>query len=102
MTILGQAEHVVNVERQGEHGDPVPNLERDATMWSAILGVDVTAEQVALCMIASQDGSCVVGQRATPRQPGGHRRVRSHYRDDLGKEQHTCAEYGRRHCGLNS
>lgn len=52
MSVLNDAQQAVAVDRQLEHGDPVPNLERTAQMWSAILGVQVDAQQVALCMIS--------------------------------------------------
>ena len=39
-------------ERGKTYGDPRPNLERTAALWSAILGHPVTAHQVALCMVA--------------------------------------------------
>lgn len=40
-------------DRQDTHGHPSVNLGRTGRMWAAILGVpDVTAQQVALCMIA--------------------------------------------------
>jgi hypothetical protein len=40
------------VEERGEHyGDPRPNHERIAAMWSAYLGHPVTAHDVAVCMI---------------------------------------------------
>lgn len=39
-------------ERGKTYGDPRPNLERTAALWSAILGTTVDAHQVALCMVA--------------------------------------------------
>jgi hypothetical protein len=38
-------------ERGRAYGHPRPNHERIAALWSVILGVPVTAEQAALCMI---------------------------------------------------
>lgn len=38
-------------DRQRQYGHPVYNFARTAQIMSAILGVDVTAEQAALCMI---------------------------------------------------
>ena len=37
-------------DRNDAHGDPLPNHARIALIWSAILGVEVTPTQVALCM----------------------------------------------------
>lgn len=40
------------VEQRAEHyGDPRPNMERTAALWSAYLGHEVTAHDVAVCMI---------------------------------------------------
>lgn len=38
--------------RADEYGTPWQNHERIAVMWTAILGVEVEPEQVALCMAA--------------------------------------------------
>jgi len=38
-------------ERGRAYGHPRPNHERIAALWSVILGVPVTPEQAALCMI---------------------------------------------------
>ena len=38
-------------DRQRKYGHPLFNMTRTAQIFSAILGIDVTAEQVALCMI---------------------------------------------------
>lgn len=50
--VLQEAGQIVQGVRYDEHGHPGPNLERAALMWSAILKAEVTAEEVALCMIA--------------------------------------------------
>jgi hypothetical protein len=49
--IAGYAAQLVSEERQGEYGHPLDNYNRAAQIWSVILGAEVTAEQVALCMI---------------------------------------------------
>ena len=49
--IAGYAAHLVYEERQGEFGHPLDNYNRAAQIWSVILVAEVTAEQVALCMI---------------------------------------------------
>lgn len=49
--IAAYAARLVSDDRQGEYGHPLDNLDRAARIWSVILGADVTAEQVALCMV---------------------------------------------------
>ena len=48
--ILTDAEALINGERAREYGTPTANFTKIAVGWSAILGADVTAEQVSLCM----------------------------------------------------
>ena len=50
--ILEKADEFISATRDEVYGDPRKNHARIAEMWSAILGVDVTAEEVVLCMIA--------------------------------------------------
>ena len=38
-------------ERAQHYGNPKPNMERTAALWSAYLGHTVTAHDVAICMI---------------------------------------------------
>lgn len=38
-------------ERAAHYGDPKPNMERTAALWSAYLGHRVTAHDVAMCMV---------------------------------------------------
>lgn len=52
MNILQEADKLVNGDRQDDYGHPWHDFSRTAKMWSALLGVDVTPEQVGLCMIA--------------------------------------------------
>ena len=46
------AANLVSRERQDSYGHPLDDFTRQGRMWEAILGIPVTAEQVALCMIA--------------------------------------------------
>lgn len=40
------------VEQRAEHyGDPRPNMERTAALWSAYIGTDISAHDVAVCMM---------------------------------------------------
>lgn len=50
--ILEEANELVNGARQAAYGHPLDDFTRTAKMWSAILGHEVTAEQVGLCMCA--------------------------------------------------
>lgn len=45
------AAELVSGERQEAYGHPLDNFERAAKIWSVILGCDVSAEQVSLCMV---------------------------------------------------
>ncbi len=47
-----EANRIVNGDRQESYGHPLDQWTRAAAMWSAILGVEVTAEKALLCMIA--------------------------------------------------
>jgi len=51
-SILPEAEKLVHGDRNETYGHPLDDFSRTATMWGAILGRTVTAEQVGLCMIA--------------------------------------------------
>ena len=51
-TVLEEADELVNGARQEDYGHPLDDFSRTAQMWSAILGDEVTPEQVALCMCA--------------------------------------------------
>lgn len=52
MNILEEANSLVYGDRQASYGHPLDDFERTAKIWSAILGHEVTAEQVGLCMCA--------------------------------------------------
>ena len=51
-TILDTAKRLVYGPRQEAYGHPYRDFSRTAVFWSAILGVLVTPQQVALCMCA--------------------------------------------------
>src|SRR5512146_40911 len=51
--ITHEAHRLVSGDRQGDYGHPLDDMTRTGRMWAAILGLpEVTAEQVALCMVA--------------------------------------------------
>lgn len=52
MSILDEAAAITAGARQADYGPPERNLGQTASMWSVILGVEVSARQVALCMTA--------------------------------------------------
>jgi len=51
VTILEEAQQAVYGARQEAYGHPFDDFSRTAKIWSAILGVEVTPAQVALCMV---------------------------------------------------
>lgn len=58
--ILSTAASLITGERQTTYGDPTPSYERLARLWSEVLGMPVTAEQVALCLIQLKVSRLVV------------------------------------------
>lgn len=50
-TILQEAQRLVHGDRGEAYGHPLDDFSRTAKIWSAILGVEVTPEQVGLCMV---------------------------------------------------
>lgn len=51
-SILAEADRLVSEDRDADYGHPFDNFVRIANLWSAILGVGVSAEEAALCMVA--------------------------------------------------
>ena len=51
MNILEEASNLVDGDRGEDYGHPIHDFARTAQIWEAILGCDVTPEQVALCMV---------------------------------------------------
>lgn len=50
-SIMQEAHDLVNGPRQQDYGSPRDNWSRTAKIWSAILGIEVTAEQAVRCMV---------------------------------------------------
>ena len=51
-SVLLEAQKLVHGDRNADYGHPLDDFARTARMWSAILGVEVSPEQVGLCMVA--------------------------------------------------
>jgi len=49
--ILEEAQRLVHGDRGEDYGHPLDDFTKTAKIWSAILGIEVTPEQVSLCMI---------------------------------------------------
>ena len=49
-TVLKEADQLIVGARNEYYDHPLDNFNRIAKIWSAILGIDVTYRQVALCM----------------------------------------------------
>lgn len=49
--IVGHAAALVGGDRAAQHGDKVENHQYIAALWTAYLGVTITADQVALMMV---------------------------------------------------
>lgn len=54
VSVLVEAERLVNGPRQKMYGSPRVNWARTAQIWSVILGIPITARQAALCMIGTK------------------------------------------------
>lgn len=50
MSILIDAENIIHGERKQEYGPARESFDSIGKVWSGILKIDVTGEQVALCM----------------------------------------------------
>lgn len=51
-TVLQEAQRLVYGDRGETYGHPLDDFTRTATMWGVILAAPVSAEQVAMCMMA--------------------------------------------------
>lgn len=49
--MLREAATIISGDRDAQYGGPEDNFTRIAKIWSVILSVDVTAEDVAMCMV---------------------------------------------------
>lgn len=51
MNALTQASKLIYGEKDQAYGDPCTNFQRLAALWTPIVGVPLTAQQVALCLL---------------------------------------------------
>jgi hypothetical protein len=49
--VLKEADELIVGDRNNDYDHPLDNFTRIAKIWSAILGIEVTYQQVALCMV---------------------------------------------------
>lgn len=50
--VLEEALRITSIDRQNSYGPPDQDFQRTAKMWGALLGINISAKQVGLCMIA--------------------------------------------------
>jgi len=48
---LREAARIISGERNKQYGNPEDNFERTAKIWSVILGIEITNEDVAMMMV---------------------------------------------------
>lgn len=51
MNIFEEANELIHGPRQASYDHPYYNFSRIAKIWSVVLGMEVTPEQVGLCMV---------------------------------------------------
>ena len=51
-SVCGEADRLVSGDRNAYYGHALDDFSKTALFWSAILGIQVTPEQVAMCMEA--------------------------------------------------
>jgi len=49
--VFDEAKSLINNDRNITYGHPLDDFSKTALIWQAILGVPVTPEQVALCLV---------------------------------------------------
>jgi Domain of unknown function (DUF6378) len=51
MNILQEADKITSVDRHKDYGNPRPDFERTAKLWSAYLDMNIQAEDIPMLMI---------------------------------------------------
>lgn len=49
--VIAEAAQIIHGSREDDYGTAERNLNRIAVMWSAYLGYEITARNVAMCMV---------------------------------------------------
>lgn len=62
-SVLAEAERIINGDRLDDYGDARESFDKIAALWSPVLGIEVSSEQVALCMIQLKVARFVNGQQ---------------------------------------
>jgi hypothetical protein len=62
-SVLSEAERIINGSRRQDYGDTYDSFDLIGRLWGDVLGVEVTAEQVALCMIQLKVARWINGQQ---------------------------------------
>lgn len=62
-TILDEAKELIYGARQKAYGHPFDDFSKTALIWQAIIGVPITPEQVALCLVGVKISREVNGHR---------------------------------------
>jgi hypothetical protein len=80
---LEEAGRLVSTDRIADYGHPLDNLGDIGRLWAVILGVDVSAQQVASCMVATKLARLKAGyHRDSVVDVAGYARVMELVRDE--------------------
>lgn len=60
---LDKAKELITKSRNETHGDASSQLNNTARLWTSYLGEEITAEQVAICMVLMKISRSTFGQR---------------------------------------
>ena len=63
VSVLIEAERLINGQRRQDYGGALESFTRIADLWTPVLGMTVTPEQVALCMVQLKVARWVNGQQ---------------------------------------
>lgn len=62
-SILQEADQLIKGERQNDYGSPLQSFTKIAQLWAPILGINITPDQVALCMIGLKIARAINGMQ---------------------------------------
>jgi len=49
-SVCAEADRIVSSDRGNDYGRPIDDFSKTAVLWGVILGIEITPEQVAMCM----------------------------------------------------